>query len=340
MIYPEETYFSYQKAKTIVQRLKLKTSLQWKQYARSGAKLKDIPSDPSLVYGRTGEWKGWADWLGTAKNPEKKFLPYKEAQAFVETLKITNVKEWKLYCTSGDKPDTIPAYPPDVYQNTGEWQGWRSWFGKQNYVSFKLNFLPFEQARAFAHTLRLCSLYEWQQYCKFGDKPDNIPVWPDRIYSGKGGWKGWKNWLGNLHPNIIKRNIEKSIASQSNFLPFEQARTFVHTLNFKSEHDWLLYCRSGNKPTDIPDIPSIMYKHTGEWKDWNDWLGISADDSLLHFLPYQNARAFVHKLKLENQTKWDFYCKSGNIPQDIPIDPDTFYTETGEWTDWKDWLGV
>ena len=34
---------------------------------------------------------------------------------------------------------------------------------------------------------------------------------------------------------------------------------------------WEEYCRSGNKPADIPARPDLVY-HT-EWKGWQDWLG-------------------------------------------------------------------
>lgn len=44
---------------------------------------------------------------------------------------------------------------------------------------------------------------------------------------------------------------------------FETARNFVHTLNMKNQTEWLEYCKSGNKPDDIPSSPWHVYK---EWK--------------------------------------------------------------------------
>ena len=43
---------------------------------------------------------------------------------------------------------------------------------------------------------------------------------------------------------------------------FESAREFVRKLGFKNTYDWQEYCKSGNKPDDIPTAPWNVYK---EW---------------------------------------------------------------------------
>ena len=47
------------------------------------------------------------------------------------------------------------------------------------------------------------------------------------------------------------------------FRDFESAREFVRALNLKNAKEWNEYCKSGNKPDDIPSNPSSIYK---EWK--------------------------------------------------------------------------
>ena len=47
------------------------------------------------------------------------------------------------------------------------------------------------------------------------------------------------------------------------FRDFESAREFARSLNLKGDKDWRAYCKSGNKPDDIPADPSTVYK---EWK--------------------------------------------------------------------------
>ena len=56
------------------------------------------------------------------------------------------------------------------------------------------------------------------------------------------------------------------------------------------------------------------------------------------FRPYDEARDFVHILRLESQPGWYRYCKSGKKPVDIPTHPDRTYKDN-DWIRWGDWLG-
>ena len=47
---------------------------------------RDIPSCPDRLYGRTGEWTGWPDWLGT-KVERPAWRSYEEARAFLEDMR-------------------------------------------------------------------------------------------------------------------------------------------------------------------------------------------------------------------------------------------------------------
>ena len=44
------------------------------------------------------------------------------------------------------------------------------------------------------------------------------------------------------------------------FRDFKSAREFVRKLNLKGQKEWLDYCKSGNKPDDIPSSPWNVYK--------------------------------------------------------------------------------
>ena len=51
-------------------------------------------------------------------------------------------------------------------------------------------FLPFEEARAFARTLGLQSQREWEDWCKQGERPYYIPADPRKLYEKTGEWAG------------------------------------------------------------------------------------------------------------------------------------------------------
>ena len=54
--------------------------------------------------------------------------------------------------------------------------------------------------------------------------------------------------------------------------PFEEAREFARSLNLRNRDGWYEYCKSGERPDDIPANPGIIYKNDG-WKGMIDWLG-------------------------------------------------------------------
>jgi hypothetical protein len=70
-----------------------------------------------------------------------------------------------------------------------------------------------------------------------------------------------------------------------------------------------------------------------------DWLGTGRiADKYKEYQPFQNARSFIHSLKLKNNKEWRLYCASGAKPSDIPASPEKTYKHQG-WIDWYDWLG-
>ena len=48
-------------------------------------------------------------------------------------------------------------------------------------------FLPFEEAREYARSLKLKSSKEWFTFCKSKDFPNNIPKRPEKTYANDDG---------------------------------------------------------------------------------------------------------------------------------------------------------
>ena len=179
----------------------------------------------------------------------------------------------------------------------------------------KKQYRSFESAREFARKLNLKSQKEWNDYCKSGKKPDDIPSTPRGTY--KNEYKGDGDWLGT-----------GTVAPKDRvFLSFKEARDFVRALNLKSLKEWQDYSKSGNKPNDISSYPSGTYKK--DWKGFGDWLGtrnVATRDRV--YRPFKEAREFVRSLGLKGQKEWKEYCASGNKPDDIPSAP---------WSTYKEW---
>ena len=178
-------------------------------------------------------------------------------------------------------------------------------------------YLPFKQAREFVRSLKLKSIEEWIAYRRSGNKPSNIPGSPEQTYRGE--FEGFPDFLG--------REPRK-------YLPFQEARQFVHSLKLKTTQEWMAYRRSGNKPSNIPVAPEYTYR--GEFKGLPDFLGVVPRRG--KYLPFEEARQFVRSLKLKGVEEWIAYRRSGNKPSNIPGRPE--YTYRGEFKGLTDFLGT
>jgi hypothetical protein len=260
------------------------------------------------------------------KEMKKEFRSFESAREFVRSLGLKTEKEWLEYCKSGNKPNNIPTSPKITYKNN--WSSMGDWLGTGNIANKNHIFQNFEDAKKYVYKLNLKGQKEWLEYCKSGNKPNNIPSNPGRTYK-KEGWITWGDWLGN--EKIAKQNMSH--------LPFNEARKFVQTLNLKGEKEWLEYCKSGNKPNNIPFNPRGVYKNKG-WKGTGNWLGTDnvAPKNML-YLPFKDAKKFVQSLGLKGSKDWRRYSKSKKRPKDIPAAPDRTYKKEG-WITWGDFFGT
>jgi 3-mercaptopyruvate sulfurtransferase SseA len=284
-------------------------------YCKSGQRPANIPTSPQTVYAGKG-WTNWSDWVGTDRIG---FLPCDEARDFVRALGLKSTREWRDYCASGNRPANIPASPNMAYPGKG-WTTWSDWLGTGK-VRSNGDFLPYDEARDFVRALGLKGTKEWLDYCKSGKRPLNIPANPQKAYAGK-GWTNWGDWLGTGRPSI------------GPFLPYDEANAFVRPLGLMSTSQWFAYCKSGQRPANIPANPQAVYAGKG-WTNWSDWVGTKRTG----FLSYDEARDLVRPLGLKSAQEWLAYCKCGKRPLNIPASPEKVYEGKG-WTNWSDWVGT
>ena len=274
------------------------------------------------------------------------WMPFDEARKFIQSLGLTSNMSWRDYC-NGKLTDKVPK-PPDIpYKLEREYKdkGWISWgdvLGTGRVADNLRKFKSFEEAISFVRALNLKSQNEWKLYCTgqlegYEKKPSDIPTRPYVIYKEE-GWVSFGHWLGTgtLRPGSIE------------YLSFEKAREYIHGLKLKSQSEWFKYCRNQLKdkqrPENIPTKPYQIYKDKG-WINWGDWLGTgSIYPGLMEYLPYSEAKAFVHALKINSAKEWNAYCagKTSHLskkPSNIPANARAVYQNKG-WIDWGDWLGT
>ena len=325
---PIHNWRPFNQARSFVHDLGLKSEKDWAAWAKSDARPSDIPAYPREVYQDKG-WAGSGDWLGTntIAPQNRTFSPFEDVRAFAHSLMLNGAEEWRQWAKAKERPINIPANPPSVYRGKG-WVSWGDWLGTGVVANQKRNYQPFKQARAFAHNLGLKGKGDWAKWCKTDARPKDIPTNPPEVYRNK-GWVSWGDWLGT---NTIA-NFNRT------FLPFEDARAFVHSLGLKSMNDWRKWSKSGARPDNIPGCPSQTYRYTG-WISFGDWLGTNTiAPQKRSYKSFEEARSFVHNLRLKSMKEWMAWAKTSRKPSDIPANPAGVYSSKG-WTGWGDWLGT
>ena len=320
----KKQYLTFEEAKEFARNLKLKSSVEWQEWSKSGKRPLNIPTNPGKIYEDKG-WKGWGDFLGNGNSPKnRKNVSFEEAREFARTLNLKNAIEWEKWSKSGLRPSNIPSAPNQLYKDKG-WNGWGNFLGNRNISKRNPEFLSFEEAREFARSLNFKSRREWERWSKSEDKPLNIPSKPERVYEDK-GWVGYGDFLGN--GNTSNKDRE--------YLSFEEAREFARTLNLKSTKEWYKWSKSEMRPSIIPANPADVYKDKG-WNGMGDFLG-NGNLYYREFLSFEEARKFVRSLNLKNVKEWHEWYKSESRLSTIPTSPFRVYKDEG-WAGWADFLG-
>lgn len=315
----KQNFRSFEKAREFVRGLGLKNLNDWKKYCDSGGKPEDIPKKPCSYYKNKG-WIGYSDWFTDEKI---EYLSYKEANSYVKTLQLKNWKEWKEFSKSEKMPVNIPKYPAVYYRNDG-WEGNGKWLGTNYIATRNRKFRPFKEARLYAISLNLKDNSDWENFCISGNKPVDIPRYPDKKYKND-GWINMADWLTGDKYNSIKQNLS-----------FIEAKSFMSNFNLKSVKDWEEFRDSGKRPNNIPYDPNSSYVNKG-WKGWPDFLGYLGNGNLwtksniilylqyfkdsMHVLSERQLIAIISSNGLDRYLKNDHLKK---LQETIPNSPERY----------------
>jgi superfamily II DNA or RNA helicase len=259
------------------------------------------------------------------RQKQSKFRSFPDARVFARSLNLPSSEAWVEFCASGSRPSDIPSNPPVTYHTY--WQGWRDWLGTgqaRNARSARYKFRPFEEARAFARNLGFSGRSNWRSYVAGPERPPDIPTNPGAAYRSQ--WKGWGDWLGTGN-------------TKNSFLSFETARDITRGFGFQKMAEYHSAVRRGLLPHGVPKDPRIAYRTSG-WQSWGDWLGIQRQSTIEKGRikrPFNDAVDFAHSQRLRSKNDWFLWARSGDRPDDIPVNPAYSYEE---WKGWAHFLGT
>jgi hypothetical protein len=192
----------------------------------------------------------------------------------------------------------------------------------------KKRYRSFESGRKFVRKLKLKNINEYQKWFR-KNKPDNLPSKPERTYKDE-GWDGYGDWLGT--GRIADKN--------KIWMSFKAAKKFTHKLKLRDTSEWKEYCKSGNKPIDIPSTPNQVYKNDG-WIDWPHWLG-NGNLSNTHrdYFSYEQCSKLIQKNNISTRQQLTDFRKSYKNLEKIPGHPWDVYKKQGTWISWGDFTGT
>jgi hypothetical protein len=159
----------------------------------------------------------------------------------------------------------------------------------------KAGFLTYQEAQEVVQ-YELIRSYDYYRMWYEDNKPANMPHHPDRFY--KDDWVDWPTFLGRPSNKFPKYDEgEQPVVWRS----YSDSHAFVSALkNIKTQKDWTALIRSGTVPPDIPVRPDMIYRRTGEWTSWSQFLRKPDMLNVGKTIPGVEYKYFFYVLKLKN----------------------------------------
>jgi len=185
----ERVFRDFKKARIFVHSLNLKGVEDWRRYTKSKNFPNDFPVTPEKSYKNKG-WKGYGDFLGTGNvaTQEKISLRYNNAKKIIQKWNFIKTQQgWNKYVRTHKIPSNIPKAPVAVYGS--DWISWGDWLGTGSMSSSDKSkqYMPWKDAKIIYQKLakenNLKTKNDWYNFIKTATLPDNLPPYPDRVYT-------------------------------------------------------------------------------------------------------------------------------------------------------------
>jgi hypothetical protein len=239
------------------------------------------------------------------------YLSYNESREYIKQYNIKCYQDWLQLVmnarnpnnASSFKPSNIPDNPNVVYLMDDSWCHWGHFFNiKEREVKLKTyhvhkdKYLSYEDAKIFAHTLKMKGYYDWKLYTdcpkardyynQFGEvcakKPITIPVKVKTHYMQTGEWVSWPDFLG----------YEEKVK-----IPLETLQQLAFENNITTIAAWVVFARKNKYPMYLKNI------YYDVWQSWKIFFGTVR----YSYLDYYEAKKFLSTksfLTIQQYTKW------------------------------------
>lgn len=311
-----EEHWDYKKASAWAKSKKLKSGSDFKRKAKTKTWLpKQIVIDVEDHFRKRNQWKSWSHFLGLPRNRKanRKFRSYEEAKKWTEKHNIKTYEQW----IKSKKPFDVPYSPSKTYEGKG-WVSWMEFFNRKPLMEF-------DEARAYARSLKVKTIQEVYRLKDEGKIDERFPYSFWNKYHTDPKWISLPDFLGTPVKNTHYRTWKS----------YDEVVEYIKNMNFTGQGSYVKWCKTEQRPADIPASPDRVYKKTGDWRGWTHFLSNKPrkiHDRTIYPRPkeywkYEKAKTFVNKLKLKSQAEWHEFVRSGKKPIQIPSSPQNVYSK-------------
>ena len=251
----------------------------------------------------------------------RKYKTFIEAKKFLSQFKFKSRGEYLKFQRSDKSPDDLPNQAQRTYRDQG-WLSWGDFLGSGFVHTRDRPYRSYAKVKKYVKKNKVVTVEDWEKLIKSKKFPSDIPSSPRR-------YKEFKNWGEFTGSGFIATHQRK-------YRSFKAAKKYVYRLNLKRQSEWFKYCKSGDKPTDIPRNAHIVYAK--QWISWGNFLGSgNIANHLKKFLNYNKAKVIISRLGLKSQTHFRNKVKTNTLPDFIPKAPMHVYKN--DWEGWNVFLG-
>ena len=125
-----------------------------------------------------------------------------------------------------------------------------------------------------------------------------------------------------------------SQAQRKDWMSIQEAQALVQSKNIKTQQEFYKWAKSGDRPSNFPYNPQIVYRKN--WTNWGSFLG-TGNSRKQDWMSYPEAQALVQSENIKTQKELYDWIKSNKRPKNFPSSPHTVYTE---WEGLRPFLGT
>ena len=245
-------YLEFEKAKSIIHNLKIKSVKEYYSLFKDGKIPHGIPRNPNRDY---VEFLNWPDFLGNGNvaAKDKQFLTYDECRDYLLGQGVDSKDKFELW-RKLKLNSLVPTRPDKTYME--KWKSWGNFFKTDRIadITKHQNFLSYSEAKEYLSQFSFINEEEFYDWAKTDERPENIPASPRKTYGAD--FISMGDFLGN--GNFRTKD----------WLSYEEYKKEIQKKQFNSINEFKEWAKVNCKELDFPANPFNIYPQFEGWPEF------------------------------------------------------------------------